>query len=53
MISEALFRDGAAESGKKLKKKCCKKYKKKAVHCKRCPKAGACQLKMKLAKFAA
>jgi hypothetical protein len=33
---------------KKLKKKCCKKYKKKAVHCKRCPKAEACAIKMKL-----
>ena len=31
---------------KKLKKKCCKKYKKKAVHCKRCPKM-ECVLKEK------
>jgi hypothetical protein len=41
------------EKVKKFKKKCCKKYKKKAVHCNRCPKAEACVLKMKLAKLAA
>ncbi len=38
---------------KKLKKKCCKKYKKKAVHCGKCPKAYACQVKLKLAEIAA
>jgi hypothetical protein len=38
---------------KKLKKKCCKKYKKKAVHCTRCPKTEACVLKMKMAKLVA
>jgi len=36
---------------KKLKKKCCKKYKKKAVHCKRCPKT--CAIKEKFQKLAA
>lgn len=38
---------------KKLKKKCCKKYKKKAVHCSKCPKAFACELKLKMAELAA
>ena len=36
---------------KKLKKKCCKKYKKKALRCTRCPKAEACGLKEKFAKL--
>lgn len=38
---------------KKLKKKCCKKYKEKSVHCKKCPKAFACEQKMKMAELAA
>lgn len=42
-----------AKDKNKLKKKCCKKYKKKAVHCKRCPKAAACELKLRMAKMAA